>query len=130
MNRYHFTVEEGGLVACGYSFYFFYINRAYIQHFIYTTRRGTTLDLPIASAQCRGPPLRCRAGISELGPALTASRCAAEKSLTIICSPLVVRSVAARADSSEQDRGHLLSSLLLEAAQSTACPCRRSVIMY
>ncbi len=42
--------------------------------------------------------------------------------------PLAVRSVAARADSSEQDRGQLVSSLLLQAAQSTACPCRRSVV--
>jgi hypothetical protein len=82
----------------------------------------------------RWPPLGCRAGISELGPALTASRCAAphhvKEALRSYVPPLAVRSVAGRADSSEQDRGQLLSSLLLQAAQSTACPCRRSVIMY
>ncbi len=44
--------------------------------------------------------------------------------------PPIVRSVAARADSSEQDRGQRVSSLLLQAAQSTACPCRRSAIVY
>jgi hypothetical protein len=32
-----------GLVACGHSFYLFYINRAYIQYFLYTTRREPIL---------------------------------------------------------------------------------------
>ncbi len=50
------------LVACCHSFIFFYINQAYIQYFIYNTRRVPLLIsslLPLG----RGPPLGCRAEI-------------------------------------------------------------------
>jgi hypothetical protein len=73
VDTHHFKVrffkKKKGLLACCHSFYLFYINRAGILYFVYTTRRAPLLIsslLPLG----RWPPLQVADPKFDLGSAL------------------------------------------------------------